>query len=351
MRKKRIGIATSSYEYNYGSVLQSYATQEVINRLPDCKCEIINYTPTVYYLRQYNSDYQKLLFDKKKLAFDMFKKKHFIRKEQRIPRITGEDYDYCLVGSDQMWNVRLLKEIKEYFLPNVGDEIAKVSYATSIACSIKELYAEGEYYFKHYLSRFKAISVRERTYVDTVRKLTGKNCVCVLDPTLLLDSEDYENLINEKICDKPFLLFYWLDYDKEYMRIADFVNTIARKHGLFVIHSIIDPSKCLLDNEVGWMYYDGIEDFLWYIKNATVVVTNSYHGTLFSIQFRRPFYFHVVESMRSRFDTIIESFDIGDRAIQKRIMPNDKDIDFVAIHQKIAELRKPSMAYLQYALS
>ena len=102
----------------------------------------------------------------------------------------------------------------------------------------------------------------------------------------------------------------------------------------------------------GCMMFEGVENFLWYIKNAYFVVTNSYHATLFCIQFESPFYTFVVSSMRSRIHTLVDKIGVGDRIIESYLSEKDVNriVDFETIQKKIEIERELSMQYLRQAL-
>ena len=104
-------------------------------------------------------------------------------------------------------------------------------------------------------------------------------------------------------------------------------------------------------NDGGCMFYEGVSEFLWYIKNAKVIVTNSYHVSLFAIHFKKPFYSFVVDKMRSRFDTI-EALGIEDRLVKTYIEPDmvDIDMDYEMIYKIINYQKEKSVKYFNDAL-
>ncbi len=238
----------------------------------------------------------------------------------------------------------------EYFFPNADAGIYKFSYAASMGFPVAKI-RQKERELVNYLSAFQMVSVREREHAEYLTEISGKECHCVVDPTLLLDENDYMPIISSKDKDgeRPFLFFYWLINDQGLFQGVELANMLARLFDLQIIHSVYGADSRMFFQGGRCMYYEGIEDFLWYIKNAVFVVTNSYHGTLFSIQFETPFYSFLVESMRSRFDTLTGYIDISSRIVTKMKVPKDVDdkINFVKIKGEIREIRMESLLFLR----
>lgn len=346
---KKVGILTFHYSDNYGAVLQAYALRSTINRLPGCHAQIINYIPfgTKYTLCANTEEGRELLIEKRKL-FEGFLRENCDINTPVIHEISGNDYDYYCVGSDQVWNMSSLKE--EYFFPNISDGAFRISYAASIGMSLEETRQYTELFQTH-LARFKSISLREDEHVDFIRQLCKKDCQHVLDPTLLLLGEEYEPLLaKDTLVGEDFIFFFWLRQD---MNLGlEIVNSLSRKYKLPIVHSILGAKKYTFRSVKKCMYGEGIENFLWYIRNARFVVTNSYHATLFSIQFRTPFYVIPEKSMKSRMDTLGKLLPVKDRILYHSI-PTEKldgSIDFDEIHNALTAARKKSISFLKDAL-
>lgn len=348
---KKIGILTFQYADNYGAVLQCYALRRTINNLPDCSAEIINYRPPLFvYGRCWNNSYERKLFQNKRKKFERFLKEECGIKDEIIAHVKGSEYDCYCVGSDQIWNTK--GDVREFFLPDVSEEIPKIAYAPSIGLDVGSPYLKKDL-FRQYLPRFSSLSVREQEHVPLIQELTGKACKCVLDPTLLLKASDYSMIVNpNRIKDIPFLFFFWLQHDSNLIRGIEFANVLSRKFDIPVVHSIIGAKEYMFYRNGGCMMFEGVENFLWYIKNAYFVVTNSYHATLFCIQFESPFYTFVVSSMRSRIHTLVDKIGVGDRIIESYLSEKDVNriVDFETIQKKIEIERELSMQYLRQAL-
>lgn len=348
---KRVGILTLHYSDNYGAVLQAYALRRVINQFSGFDARLINYVPDNYEYPVYGGvadGYEKML--EKRSKFENFMERRCGLDTPIIQSVTGNDYDYYCVGSDQVWNLEFAS--LEYFLPNIDASAKRIAYAASIGMR-HDSPAWNSLIIKKYLPAFKNISLREAEDVKIVSELSGKRCECVLDPTLLLPGRAYDELIcTDKEKSGDYIFLFWLNHDLEYMRGVELANTISRKYNIPVIHSFSDAPAFMFADDGGSMIYSGIEEFLWYIKNAKYVVTNSYHATLFSIQLETPFYTFPVHSMGARTETIKNALLIQDRIADKYLSPDDisDNVDFVAIHERIEIQKRASIEYLRKAL-
>lgn len=348
---KKIGIATFHYVDNYGAVLQSYALRKIINSFPGCCAEIVNYIPKNQIDKpcgyiEYDAD----MFRHKREKFWKFLYIKCGLQHEVLDEICGGEYDFYCIGSDQVWNP--ISDNREYMLPNVKNGDCCISYAPSLGVSLSKC-RENMGFYGDYLKKFKAISVREENCLNFVEEVSGKKCYQVLDPTLLLKVEQYDEIIAlNDLFEGEFVLFFWLEHDENLMRGVEFVNAIARKYNLQIIHSIVGARPHLFHNDAGCMMYEGIEEFLWYVRNAKIVVTNSYHATIFSLLFHTPFYIMVVEMMRGRIDTLNSMLGLEKRIIEN-YLPIEKvalEMDFEELDRRVNSRRKASMDYLKRAL-
>lgn len=349
---KTIGILTFHYANNYGAVLQTFALRKIINSFPECNAEIINYVSKGYaYSLDEKTDTVRQLLIRKRDLFEKFVEEQCGLNSPMISEVVGNRYNYYCVGSDQVWNLRTRATHIEYLFPHLDKNAIRISYAASIGMSVKKAYYYKDL-FQKYVSEFKAISVREQEHVDFMRTTCQKECKCVLDPTLLLDAEDYVPIMSKELRDYPFILFFWLNHDSDLMKGVEFVNNLSRKYQLPIVHTVMNARPYMFNKDDGCMFYEGVENFLWYVKHASFVVTNSYHATLFSMQFKTPFYVFTVESMQSRIHSLIEKFAIGNRVVNNymNVSELNASIDFRDIKDKIKAERKHSIDFLKEAL-
>lgn len=349
-KRKRIGILTFAFADNYGAVLQGFALRKYINRLTNCEAEIIYYIPLNYrYGRMFELQLKgEEAFREKRACFESFLQNECGCNMEEVFCVSGNEYDYYCVGSDQVWNT----VDKNFFFANVDVNAKRISYAASFGLSLNDPKLRKEF-CKEYVSKFKSISVREEEHVEMVKELTGKECVSVIDPTLLLDEADYLPLLpKEKLREGEFIFFFWLEQNSDPFQAFELVNNLARKYKLPIVHSFLKWPSNMLYSDGGTMMNEGVENFLWYMKHAKFVVTNSFHGTIFSIIFKKPFYTFVAESIRSRIDTLVGKLGIGDRVVEKYLSPKDysEQIDYEKIYKNIVRERAIAHEYLKGAL-
>lgn len=348
-----VGIITFHYINNYGALLQTYALKKAIDGIDGYCAEIINYIPDDFFYYPYEIGYSgKVRMEEKISELHRFLIEHCEINMKSISDITNLDNDIFCVGSDQVWNFNISKADLTYLLDSLPSSKKRISYASSIGLPVKEI-EQYKDVFKRTLSKFEHISVREKEHADWIKNELGLPCKTVLDPTFLVDEREYEQLCDGlNLRDDNFMLFLWYDHDDQIDRAIEFTNTVSRKYSLPIVHNLINIRHYKLASDYGNMFYEGVENFLWYIKNAKVVITNSYHTMLFAIHFRTPFYSFIVENMRSRFDTLGSIGNIRNRYIEKHIEPKEisLNVDFELIEKSMKEYKEESYYYLLNAL-
>lgn len=347
---KKIGILTFQFADNYGAVLQCYALRKAINKMPECQAEVINYIPASFHYRKtWENEYEESLFRKKREAFQKFLLEYCGVKKPVIHSVLeDETYDYYVVGSDQVWST----DLPEYFLPEIVNKVRCIAYAASVG--LETDYPKlNRAMLQEYIPKFTHVSVREYGHAMFIEEICGRKCKCLLDPVLLLDAAEYEE-IKPDICLRKgkFIFFFWIKHDREYMHGVEFVNRLSRLLDVPIVHSLNFAPDYMFCNDGGCMQFESIQNFLWYVNNAEYVVTNSYHATLFAIQFRIPFYSFVVKKMGQRIDTLCKRLAINDRVVEG-YLPIDqvsRIVNFDLIHEQIHEQRRESLSYLQDTL-
>lgn len=217
-----------------------------------------------------------------------------------------KQYDYCVVGSDQVWNPHF-GNYHQFFL-GFAPEKKRLSYAASI--STMDIPAEEHDFFVQGLKGMKALSVREQAGADLIEQLTGRKAEVHLDPTLLLTADEWRSVSRKPTWyhGGEYLLTYFLG------RRPAQIDAIAEELGLTVVN--------LLDEAVYEHYVTGVDEFLWAIDHASLVYTDSFHGSVFSILFQTPFVVcdrygtgkgDVSEKMGSRLDTLLGYFGFENR--------------------------------------
>lgn len=352
---KKVGILTFHYADNHGAVLQAYALRKTINKFTGCHAEIINYVPKGY---GYPVPAGSELLNRKKRKrekFNDFLSENCGIHSPMIHDVTGNEYDVYIVGSDQIWNLDIPEAAAdyEYFLPHINEKAKRIAYSASIGQPIDEI---DRNLFQRYLPKFESISLREKSYVDIISELSGKRCECTLDPVMLLEGKEYEKLMKRPdVVEEPYLLYFWYDLGDGGFKSTEMVNMLARKYNLSIKHTFSTENSIarqMLANDGGDVLQEGIGEFLWYIKNAHVVVTNSFHGVMLSILFKKPFYMYYPEVRRSRQENIVNLFQLQDRVVQGYISSDrlNLDMDYRSLFLKLEKEREHSISYLKNAI-
>lgn len=304
---KKIGITTIYSVPNYGSVLQAFATQEIIKKL-GYECQIINYKyPNKWH---YKIGFKKMKWTSRIAIFIGLKPQHrkiqklekfkktffnFTRIYKDIDELKKEDWSQfyaIVVGSDQVWNPRFLKGDSAFMLSYLPDNIYRISLASSFATN--NIPSEYIYKYQKYLSKFNELSVREENGITIIKNQLkiDKNVEVILDPTLLLSNKEWLNLVPKSKLKTyhEYILLYMLDYafnPKPY--IFDVIKYYQQKLGYKKVIALegYTPQKICgikMINKTNSSIIELIELF----ANANLVITSSFHGTAFAINFNKP---------------------------------------------------------------
>lgn len=356
----KVGLVTITELDNFGNRLQNYALQQVLQELghsvetiPNLiiykkrKIPLYRIIQKVYGVLQWlvKKD-RRILSDLKKQA--RFKKfdSQFFRFSEKYSTIDyiSEDLDGCydvfIAGSDQIWNSYFVFNYEFNFL-RFAQPYKRISYAASFGTDhVKEEFVE---IFAQYLSDMAYISVRELSGKKIVEKLTDKTAEVVLDPTMLLSAEWWSTMEKKPdwAIEGQYILTYYLGEVRDRNTIFELLFNTNEAFKYFQIIDVFDPN-------IPEQYSITPDEFLWLIHHAAVMITDSFHGTVFSILFGTPFYSsrridHNV-SMQSRIDSL---FDL--LGIEKDDLITDvkKQPD---IYDRIEKYRSLSLAYLKKAL-
>lgn len=361
MKDKKVALLTWHYYSNFGSALQAYAMQETLKDL-GFSVKIIDYrnikfgkvSPVRDRLRIAAARLAPGRFSYPFLLFrnDNFELTRMTQDPESLPSLV-RGFDAVVAGSDQIWAPNVFNPV--YMLSFVPDGIKKVSYAASIGLndipdSLAPRYGE-------LLGRFDNISVRERAGAELLYKKCGIKAEVMPDPTLLLSADKYERLERRpaiELPEKPYAFCYFLADGHNY-RPA--VREYAEKHG----YAVLGHSAKSGDSE--WMTLlngrIGPGEFLWLIRHAAAVFTDSYHGTIFSMIYGRDYL--TFERFRnddalcqnSRIYQLAETFGTADRivdpaAVSKSLSSFGKPFDFDTVAK---EQRKRAREYLLGALN
>jgi len=372
--KKKVGIITITDYLNYGNRLQNYATQFVLqnmgfevvsirNKTDDLKSKTkvpiirrlinaISQNPASLINNiikkikdRLGKKRRNILLHKKERSFINFSCKFINETDnyitpQTIPINLADSYDYFITGSDQIWNPHFRFGSHLDFLTFAPKE-KRITFSPSFGISkIPNIYIES---YKKWLSDFENLSIREKSGANIIRELTGKKATVLIDPTLMLDKNDWLK-ISKKAKFKPeksYLLTYYIgDVSKKRKKN---INEIASKLNLELV---------MLNYENDYLRYDADPgEFIDYFNSASLICTDSFHAIIFSILFEKPFLVFEREGksapMSSRIENILEQFNLKDRKYNSKIDYNHlMEINYKHVNEILYKERVKVMDFL-----
>ncbi|MDO4459133.1 MAG: polysaccharide pyruvyl transferase family protein [Clostridia bacterium] len=381
---RKVAILTKYYNnYNYGGMLQGYALCSVIRKLGHT-CDIVSYDPA----NNGNPVYPNKLAQAKQYGFTDFVSKFSERliakcnfrirplldlRRNRFRLFMDEvamstkvyddsnmnllnsEYDAFVSGSDQIWNPNAVRNL--YLQTFVDNHNLKIAYAASIG---RKSFSEQESEIMiPWIKRFDYLGIREKTGTELLSKYMDKKIETVIDPTMLLSSEEWSSLASERLTEKPYAVCYFFSdssFVREYAAKYCKINNLEL---LFIPYAKQEYN--LYDGKGSGKRLDDIgpKEFVSAIRNAEIVFTDSFHGAVFSIINRKSFFVfernkegHV--SMNSRLYDLLDGFDLSDRLVSieniERINSSET-IDYDKVHIKLEAKKQQSLAYLKNALN
>ena len=368
---KKIGILTFHRAHNYGAMLQAYALCRVLNK-KDYDVEFISYRQKsiedAYKAWLWSYDSSISFFNNMKNLVSniitlprIFRRRHVFRQfaSKYLPEsksFTREqllsqnlDYDYVFFGSDQIWTTRFLKKFDDVFWGDIHlVKGKKIAYAPSM--ELREISETEKKYIKKHIKNFDCVSAREIFMSRLLESITGLTVQTVLDPTLLCKKKDYEELINssKNIPLNPYVLVYQVGRHDEVIEIA---NMVANQLGCGIIEI---GSRVLLHSDNTYKDYLSPSDFVSLIANASFVVSCSFHGTAFSVNFHKPFYSILIDGIDSRVISFLDQVNLrkcGIRNSRDVDIESVMNIDFSQVEKSLDNLRNISMLYIDKALN
>jgi len=379
---KKIGLV-AVHNPNYGSLLQTYALHSYLKET-GYDNEIILYTKTkgwkqfarlsnlslvkmkgqVVFRDLYCKLFHRQIFmglQARKRKFDKFKREYLDFSKEYVGWNSllkaNEVYDTFIIGSDQVWNP--INIGTDFFnLLFVHEDKYKISYGSSFGVSAIPTYQMKKTAF--YLNRIQSLSTRESSGQRIIEKLTGKKATVVCDPTLLINKKYWDELKGEdKFIGEKYIFCYFLGDNLQH---RNFANRLAEKTGLKIValQHLDEFVKSDIDFADIKPFEAGPEEFVNLICNAEYILTDSFHGTIFSILYHKFFFtFSRFEcegkaSTNSRIDSLLELAGIPERHIRATADLNkclDMQINFDIVDAKMAKYQDLSRKYLDEALA
>lgn len=357
---KKIGIITCGLEPNYGACLQALATQHVISQY-GYDAELINYSfmdekcYSPFHQKSFRSFVSASLFYplRKSLhkAFADFRKTNMkysltpLHTPGDFQKVCG-DYDAFLVGSDQVWNPDLGIDTDITLLRFYEEGPRRISYASSFGVStideqLKPIYRDA-------LSKFASISTREATGKQLVKSLNGKDSVVSLDPTMLLTASEWQQYEQDSGITEPYVLIYDMRHSSVFFEVA---KQLAEQKNA----KVLALSRIMIqDKKIRTLRGISPGQFLSLIKNAEAVVTDSFHGTIFSITYQKEFYSYCSRQgmkIGSRITNVLSSLALTERLIHDGAEPHFSPLNYGDVTARLDQMRTVSLNYLRKALA
>lgn len=355
-----IGILTWHYYPNFGSALQAFALQCTIESL-GYKATLVNYhnpkfgpvsslrtLVQVFLGNTIGLFWHRFLYAPQCFSYRYHHLSKLTTDVKLLPKLTKK-MDVLVCGSDQIWAPNVYNSV--YFAAFANKDIRKVSYAASIG--LNDIPSDLVPKYKKHLKDFYAIGIREEEGKELLKAKCDIESTVVIDPTLLLDVSIYSKIMRPvRGIKQPYLFCYFLNKEHQY---KDTVQAYAHKHRLQVVGVSSNA-----END-GWMTLLtglGADHFLWLISHADTIMTDSYHGSIFSLLFHKNFWIfqRFAEDspicQNSRIRQLCNSFRLGHRIISATLKLDEScPIDYVYFESQLKSLRASSLGFLKQALN
>ncbi len=375
---KKIAIVAPYIEYNYGTVLQAYALQYLLES-EGVDARYLQYTsvdPPPLWKKVLNiikATYKKFRQQEpvvKNLGLDDYSFFHlpefkpivdgytcFIRNRIKVSKrrynpltlFICDEFDAFMVGSDQTWSESRYLPNTPYFLDGIDGHYPKLSYAPSIGTThISDNYLSV---LIEKLSKFQTLSCREKTNCELLSSQLGRKVSYVLDPTFMLSADEWgcmATMPSEPIESKHYILCYILG-EKE--SIIDYAEKLSIEKGLPIYYIVTRP----LYLQKKYHLFVTPESFLWLIKNAAYVITDSFHGSILSINFNTQFYSFTKRDGSNSVDNdrileILSTLNLANR-YKDGNTAFEQDIDYSDVNPLVDYYREESLSYLQKTIN
>ena len=369
----RIGIYTQPLRLNYGGILQAWALQTVLMRMGH---EVVTFDPYPFLSLSWKSlpivyakrIFKKLMGSKSAVFLEKHVNKEYINKSQylrpfiethirrkefkKVLELQQSDYDLLIAGSDQVWrpkyNTSYGRTIYNAFFDFAENwNVKRIAYAASFGTDEWEYNEKQTLRCSRLASLFSAISVREISGINLCKKYLGVDATHVLDPTMLLNREDYDEIIQYGVgtqVPSGNLLCYLLDNRLE---TETLIAEVARTKGLTPFKTNFANNSATTDGQV----QPPVEQWLRNFKEADFVVTDSFHACVFSIIFRKPFV-AIANKKRgvSRFESLLAAFHLEDNLIHSA-SEYHPDFSYAVTKEAEDSLASERIASMQFLLN
>lgn len=355
----KVGIFTFPNSTSYGAVLQMYALYHSVESLGHAP-EVVNYHNAYMKAQKHTSRRSwlrqtlgQLLHYRQYRKFHQFEKKRMGRYPKApisdpagLPEL-AKRYDAVICGSDQVWNPDITGGDLSYFLNFCDEDTKRVAYAPSFGLS--EFSDDFSNAIRGDLEKFHALSVREAPGQALIADLIGKNVPLVCDPTLLMSADEWARMEKKHPAAEGAYIFYYTI--RTSATLWNQCKAFAKEKGLKIVAVGGNPLTKWKqrDEQVEYAVDIGPEEWLYLLHHARYVVTNSFHGTAFSINYRKDFYVEFSSLTNSRLAQITQTLGLSAQITGKDSF-SGAAADYSVTDHVLPQMRKASMDYLSGAL-
>lgn len=359
----KIGTVTFHCSYNFGSALQAWALKRVLENMGH-EVQVIDYRGRDFeqYKLMHPANPKALASDvllwrrnaRRRSAFESFMSREmdltrqYTWHDEDALGDLADQFDCFVCGSDQIWNLDCTHgPVGPYFLSFAGNTPC-VAYAPSLAhvsFRLENFTEEDREFIGSRLDRFIAVSVREAGTIELFQPLTKTRIEACLDPTLLLDRDDYDLIRRPVPMKEPFLFCYMLERNPALVAHAD---NIARRLGLAVAY--VSKRPLLFHVPSVNLYGIGPAEFLDAVSRAQSVVTNSFHATVFSVIMGTPFHTVATERSGSRMRELLHELGESGHLVSGPCCENPYPATWAELGPRLDALRSGSRSFLERAL-
>lgn len=352
---------TYQNEINYGAVLQAYALHHQLKDLgvDDYLLNLESSSPVYFFHRDkypritsyiYNNLYNLLYISstiQKVRKFKRFVKENIsttkLYKSLEDVKNDPPEADVYITGSDQMFNC--FSRVKENnFLQFGRRDIKRISYATSMGQKkVDDAFING---FVAAIKSYASLSVREQSLKDYISKVCGRDCEVNIDPTFLLEKEEWNRFIGDRPIKGKYILCYALLYNPLVKQVMERLKQLTGLRTVVISPYARNPFKGDIN-----IRSVGIEEFLTLFKHAEYVLTTSFHGTCFSIIFEKKFFTFIREGVETRITNLLEKLGLEYRIVSHVSQISCEDVNFQFAREVINEEKKRAIRYLIEALN
>lgn len=361
---KKVSIITLHYIKNYGSVLQTYATQTVFERL-SCDAEFVDYIrPNECVVEQKKSIKEKVTDATKSVILGLVKGesfdkedhifKNFVEKYIHLSKYYDSYQELCAnppqadvycTGSDQMWNCEWNGGIiPAYYLEFAPEGKRRISYAASIGMQqIPQQYKEQ---VQEMTAKYAAISVRENSAVEVLKTIDYPDAMQVLDPTFMLGASDWEKIMAPRPVSYDYVLIYQLNPNEEF---DQFARDLAKEKGIKTLRIAFSLKEAMMADKT--IYFPTVTQWLSLFYYASYVVTDSFHGTAFSINLQKQLSVFYPPRFKTRLDSILSLTGLEDCIAEGK---HPRELKEITTYDKVQEIldreRAKAVGFLKKAL-